>query len=248
MFRRLRLPAVGESRFCLEQSFKKTSSLRLTEHIVNVCAQLEKLADELKRRHPLWKGCNRRGVGPRRREACRRSTVMLKVIEGANASFFPREMDAMFRNRAEVFAERLGWDVVVKGGYERDRFDDLNPVYLVSVDPVTERYWGSLRLLPTTGPNMLRDVFPQLLEEGEVVESATIWESSRICVSAVEGQPGRARNGVNYVLNELIAGIGETMAYAGLFEPNPDRLEAFRTELGMGHSVLSQPIREIAFA
>ncbi len=42
--------------------------------------------------------------------------------------------------------------------------------------------------------------------------------------------------------------IGETMAYAGLFEPNPDRLEAFRTELGMGHSVLSQPIREIAFA
>jgi len=213
---------------------------------------------------------------------------MLKVIEGANASFFPREMDAMFRNRAEVFSERLGWDVVVKGGYERDRFDDLNPVYLVSVDPVTERYWGSLRLLPTTGPNMLRDVFPQLLEEGEVVESATIWESSRICVSAVEGQPGRARNGVNYVLNELIAGIGEvalmggltqivsvfdariyrvlkavgcqpdiigrpqrigeTMAYAGLFEPNPDRLEAFRTELGMGHSVLSQPIREIAFA
>ena len=202
---------------------------------------------------------------------------MLKVIEGANASFFPKEMDAMFRNRAEVFSERLGWDVVVKGGYERDRFDDLNPVYLVSVDPVTERYWGSLRLLPTTGPNMLRDVFPQLLEEGEVVESATIWESSRICVSAAEGQPGRARNGVNYVLNELIAGIGEvalmagltqivsvfdariyrvlkavgcqpdiigrpqrigeTMAYAGLFEPNPDRLEAFRAELGMGNSV-----------
>src|SRR5271157_1715287 len=132
-------------RTSIEQSFKKTSSLRLTEHIVNVCAQLEKLADELKRRHPLWKGCNRRGVGPRRREACRRSTVMLKVIEGANVSFFPREMDAMFRNRAEVFSERLGWDVVVKGGYARDRFDDLNPVYLVSVDPVTERYWGSLR-------------------------------------------------------------------------------------------------------
>ena len=151
---------------------------------------------------------------------------------------------------------------------------------------MTERYWGSLRLLLTTGPNMLRDVFPQLLEEGEVVESATIWESSRICASAVEGQPGRARNGVNYVLNEagigevaLMAGltqivsvfdariyrvlkavgcqpdiigrpqrIGETMAYAGLFEPNPHRLEAFRTELGMGNSlgdsVFSQPTRK----
>jgi acyl homoserine lactone synthase len=107
---------------------------------------------------------------------------MLKLIEGSKASLFPREMDAMFRNRAEIFSERLGWDVIVKDGYERDRFDDLDPLYLVSVDPMTERYWGSLRLLPTTGPNMLRDVFPRLLEEGEVIESATIWESLRIPV------------------------------------------------------------------
>lgn len=212
---------------------------------------------------------------------------MLKLIEGSYASFFPREMDAMFRNRAETFSERLGWDVVVNNGYERDRFDDINPLYLVSVDPDTERYWGSLRLLPTSGPNMLRDVFPQLLEEGEVVESSTIWESSRICAVAVEGQPGRSRNGVNFVVNELVAGIGEvavlagltqivsvfdarilrvlkavgcdpeiiggpqrigdTMAYAGLFEPDPVRLSVFRTEFGMGDSVLAPGAREMAF-
>jgi N-acyl-L-homoserine lactone synthetase len=86
---------------------------------------------------------------------------MLKLIEGSYASQFPREMDAMFRNRAQIFGERLGWEVVVKDGYERDRFDDLNPLYLVSVDPDTEAYQGSVRLLPTSGPNMLRDVFPQ---------------------------------------------------------------------------------------
>ena len=40
---------------------------------------------------------------------------MLKLIEGSYASFFPKEMDAMFRNRAETFSERLGWEVVVKG-------------------------------------------------------------------------------------------------------------------------------------
>jgi len=143
---------------------------------------------------------------------------MLKLIEGSYASQFPQEMDAMFRNRAEIFGERLGWEVVVKDGYERDRFDDLNPLYLVSVDPATGAYWGSLRLLPTTGPNMLRDVFPQLLEEGEVVESASIWESSRICAVAVEGQPERGKNGVNFVLSELIAGIGEVSVLAGLTE------------------------------
>lgn len=139
---------------------------------------------------------------------------MLKLIEGSYASFFPRELDAMFRNRAQTFAERLGWEVVVKNGYERDRFDDLNPLYLVSVDPDTERYQGSLRLLPTTGPNMLRDVFPQLLEEGEVVESATIWEVSRICSIAPEKYSGRRMSGV--VLRELIAGIAEVGLIAGL--------------------------------
>ena len=78
---------------------------------------------------------------------------MLKLIEGSYASFFPKEIDAMFRNRAETFSDRLGWEVVVKGGYERDAFDDANPLYLVSVNPTTEEYWGSLRLLPTTVPN-----------------------------------------------------------------------------------------------
>jgi N-acyl-L-homoserine lactone synthetase len=141
--------------------------------------------------------------------------AMLKIIEGSYASFFPREMDAMFRNRAETFSDRLGWEVVVKDGRERDVFDDANPVYLVSVDPETEEYWGSLRLLPTTGPNMLRDVFPQLLDGG-YVESATIWESSRICAAALPGQPERNRSGVNYVLCELILGIGEVALAAGL--------------------------------
>jgi N-acyl-L-homoserine lactone synthetase len=142
--------------------------------------------------------------------------AMLKLIEGSYASFFPEEMDAMFRHRAETFADRLGWEVTVKSGYERDRFDDLNPLYLVSVDPETERYWGSLRLLPTTGPNMLRDVFPQLLDEGDVVESATIWEVSRICAAAVPGQPGRGRSGASYVLGELMVGITEVSVLAGV--------------------------------
>ena len=33
---------------------------------------------------------------------------MLKVIEGSYASEFPYEMDAMFRNRAQIFKENSG--------------------------------------------------------------------------------------------------------------------------------------------
>jgi N-acyl-L-homoserine lactone synthetase len=141
---------------------------------------------------------------------------VIKLIQGSAAKWFPDDIDAMFRCRARTFSERLGWEVVVKDGYERDRFDEENPLYLVSVDPWSGEYWGSLRLLPTTGPNMLRDVFPFLLNDGDVIESATIWESSRICAISTEGQPKCARGGVNYVLAELLVGIADVALLAGL--------------------------------
>jgi acyl homoserine lactone synthase len=141
---------------------------------------------------------------------------MLKVIEGSYASEFPYEMDAMFRNRAQIFSERLGWNVVVRNGRERDVFDDANPLYLVSVDPLTKKYRGSVRLLPTTGPNMLRDVFPFLLRDGEFVESPTIWEISRICTAPSECQPDRSRSGLSPALRELVVGIVEVGLMTGL--------------------------------
>ncbi len=41
--------------------------------------------------------------------------------------------------------------------------------------------------------------------------------------------------------------IGDVMAYAALFAPNPERLEAFRAELSMGDSVLAPGAKELAF-
>ncbi|MGO8844072.1 MAG: acyl-homoserine-lactone synthase [Methylocella sp.] len=141
---------------------------------------------------------------------------MLKLIEGWNASKFPIEIDAMFCNRAQIFSERLKWRVAVKNGRERDVFDDANPLYLISVNPHTNKYRGSVRLLPTTGPNMLRDVFPYLLDEGEFIESAVIWESSRICAVPSEGEPKGSKSGVNAVFGELIAGIAEVAIIGGI--------------------------------
>ena len=68
----------------------------------------------------------------------------------------------MHRMRYRVFKERLSWKVEVKDGEERDRFDDLNPVYVIALDEA-EKVVGSWRLVPTTGPYMLRDVFSDLL-------------------------------------------------------------------------------------
>ena len=90
-------------------------------------------------------------------------------------------LDQMLKLRALVFKERLDWEVEVNDGQERDIFDDQDPLYLLSVDECNNLL-GSLRLLPTTGPNMLRDVFSELTPNGRIA-SPLIWESSRFCTN-----------------------------------------------------------------
>jgi N-acyl-L-homoserine lactone synthetase len=142
---------------------------------------------------------------------------MIRLIQGAQRSEFPPEIDAMHRIRAMVFADRLGWEVEVKSGWEIDRFDDANPLYLLSIDEMTGTVRGSLRLLPTTGPNMLRDVFSCLLPDEEIVESATVWESTRFSVHP-DYVAERSPNRLNRTTGELLAGIVEVGMLAGLTE------------------------------
>jgi len=141
---------------------------------------------------------------------------MLKVIQSHQYDKNSALMDKMFRIRAKVFKERLDWEVEVNDGYERDYFDDLNPLYLLSVDDEGELL-GCLRLLPTTGPNMLRDVFNILIPDGKI-ESPLIWESSRFCLNPDIRHNSRDIETafVNRVTIELLSGIAEVGLAAGL--------------------------------
>ncbi|WP_111564274.1 acyl-homoserine-lactone synthase [Rhizobium sp.] len=90
-------------------------------------------------------------------------------------------LDEMHRLRAKVFQGRLGWDVECQHGREFDQFDDCGPTYILVLDD-RAGVVGSVRLLPTSGPNMLMGVFRQLLEDGHLATDPTTIESSRFCV------------------------------------------------------------------
>ena len=92
-----------------------------------------------------------------------------------------RRLEGMFKLRHEVFKERLAWEVGSVGGKERDMFDDLDPVYIVCEHQ--GEVLGSWRLLPTTGPYLLKDVFPELLHGIPAPEAPDVWEISRFAVS-----------------------------------------------------------------
>lgn len=94
-------------------------------------------------------------------------------------------VDSMYRLRSEAFAERLGWEVTSVRGREIDAFDDLRPTYMIVRDTCEPtRALGCWRLLPTMGPYMLRDVFPELLDGAAAPRDPRFWEISRYAVSA----------------------------------------------------------------
>jgi acyl homoserine lactone synthase len=139
---------------------------------------------------------------------------MIRLIPGSRRADFPREIAQMHEIRKRTFHDRLHWQVRTLRSWEIDEFDALNPLYLVSIGP-DDAVQGSLRLLPTTGPNMLADVFPELLPDGTRIESATIWESSRFSV-AQEAAAERSENLLNRTTGELLTGIVEVGLLAGL--------------------------------
>jgi acyl homoserine lactone synthase len=65
-----------------------------------------------------------------------------------------------------------------------------------------------VRLLPTTGPNMLADTFPVLLDGRAAPKNAKIWETSRFCVNA-QNVAATAENGLKDATFLLFAAMIE---------------------------------------
>ncbi|MEX3916455.1 acyl-homoserine-lactone synthase [Paraburkholderia sp. BR10872] len=90
--------------------------------------------------------------------------------------------------RYRVFVQRLHWEipgVAHDATSEWDKFDGNATVHLVALSPHGE-VCGCARLMPTTGPYLLRDVFPELAHPGDTLPSSTsIWEMSRFAGSGL---------------------------------------------------------------
>ncbi|WP_407123482.1 acyl-homoserine-lactone synthase [Bradyrhizobium sp. STM 3561] len=112
----------------------------------------------------------------------------------------------MHRLRGRVFKERLDWDVSVSDGLEIDQFDTFGPTYLLALEQGD--VVGCVRLLPTTGRNMLADTFPVLLDGNPAPKATTIWESSRFCVDT-ETVAATAENGLRKATFLLFAAMIE---------------------------------------
>jgi acyl homoserine lactone synthase len=140
---------------------------------------------------------------------------MIVVIEPHNAHKYSNLIDEMFRLRARIFRDRLRWDVQVVDGKERDKYDDEAPVYLICTDDETGEIKGSLRLLPTTGPTLLADLFSDTLPDAVHLSAPTIWECTRFCLDDEILDRGR-QDELLLASAVLIAALGEVAISAGI--------------------------------
>src|SRR5579871_2634959 len=106
---------------------------------------------------------------------------MIEVVTSRNALLYKEALHDMFRLRHRIFVERMGWEALRKPDrLERDQFDTDDAIYLLLTQD-DGAVIGTHRMLPTTGPHLFSDVFPQMCAVKGVERGAKILELTRTC-------------------------------------------------------------------
>lgn len=128
----------------------------------------------------------------------------MKTTIGKSKELSPAIEQALAVYRHRIFIERLGWTLPVEDGVERDQFDHEDTLYVMTRDSEGE-ICGCARLLPTSAPYLLSEVFPHLMAGAPVPRSSDVWELSRFAAAAVEhNAPVDARINTRCLLAESV--------------------------------------------
>ena len=128
----------------------------------------------------------------------------------------PEDLDAALAHyRHRIFIEQLGWRLpCADGRFERDQYDRDDTVYVVAHDE-SGSICGCARLLPTTEPYLLQELFPSLLADGiEPPKAAAVWELSRFAAGTSDGMAGEDTGA--WAVRPMLAAVVECAAKRGV--------------------------------
>ncbi|MGH8200521.1 MAG: acyl-homoserine-lactone synthase [Steroidobacteraceae bacterium] len=137
---------------------------------------------------------------------------MIFVVDAGNRQHFATDLAAMHRQRKAVFVDRAGWNLPVVADLEIDRYDLLeDTMYLLAKEEPSGPLLASARLLTTTGPHLMQDLYPAAYQPN-LPSGPTVWEISRYCTAP--GIAGRSRR--LGLLWQIICGSVEAALEAGI--------------------------------
>jgi acyl homoserine lactone synthase len=122
---------------------------------------------------------------------------------------------ALAQYRHRIFVEQLGWKLPgADARFERDQYDREDTVYVVAHDDESGAICGCARLLPTTRPYLLQELFPFLLAEGLPSPTAhDVWELSRF--AANPAMSNVASDDCAWAVRPMLASVVECAAKLG---------------------------------
>ena len=106
---------------------------------------------------------------------------MIEAITLETAHLLGDALPMMFRLRHKLFIERQDYKTPTLRGMEWDQYDTPAAVYLLWRDDAGA-VRGVARLIPTTFPYMIKELWPNLVENTELPARPDVWELSRMGV------------------------------------------------------------------
>lgn len=132
---------------------------------------------------------------------------MLMTIDNSNRDTEGWRLEEAYRLRHRVFVEEMGWEALRQpDGRETDQFDDEHAVHMLLYEGA--ELIGYQRMLPTTRPYLLTEIYPQLCD-GEPPRDPSIYEWTRFAVVPEHRGDGRGlgRAGAELVLGYVEWGL-----------------------------------------
>jgi acyl-homoserine lactone synthase len=115
-------------------------------------------------------------------EPCARlAMVCVHVVTWSNKKGYKKLLDRYFRIRHDIYVKQRKWLEIARPiDIEIDAYDTENAIYLLALDD-RARIIGGSRLVPTSQPHLLSEVFPMLVR-GDLPRAADIFEWTRFFV------------------------------------------------------------------
>lgn len=128
---------------------------------------------------------------------------MLKLISFKDITTNGDLYYGQYRLRYREFVDRQHYDVRTLDNHEFDEYDHLAARYLVYSEDETT-VLGCSRLTPLEYGCMLKDHFPDLVDDKSIFEAPRVWEGTRFCVDSRLPPEKRL-----HVLRTIVAGYLE---------------------------------------
>jgi N-acyl-L-homoserine lactone synthetase len=106
---------------------------------------------------------------------------MIYCVNHKTIHYFGEALISQFRLRYQSLIDAQYWNLSRFQGMEYDQYDTPATTYLVWQDNEGV-VRGSVRLVPTDRPYMIKEIWPDLIETVPLPQSLSVWEATRFCI------------------------------------------------------------------